>query len=147
MSKEVMQQALEALEKQKKFNSQQKQVHISCCLSAIAALREALEKPEQGPVAGTRCKIIESCKSCQHSAGRQSCLLANRSFESLDRSSQIPDWCPLPIYTAPPAKSAKPLTDEQIVDIYFGQTMNGDLTTNSILNFARAIEAAIKEQS
>ena len=30
----------------------------------------------QEPVAGARCKIIYNCKSCQHSAGRQSCILA-----------------------------------------------------------------------
>ena len=35
-----------------------------------------LPAAHQEPVAGARCKIIYNCKSCQHSAGRQSCILA-----------------------------------------------------------------------
>jgi hypothetical protein len=55
------------------------------------------------PLAGQRCKIVESCKSCQHSAGRRRCMLAERDFDSLERKALPPEWCPLPIYTAPPA--------------------------------------------
>lgn len=62
---------------------------------------------QQEPVAGLRCKIIETCKSCQHSVGRLSCSLAGRDFDSPERSSTPPEWCPLPIYTPPPA--SKPL--------------------------------------
>ena len=63
---------------------------------------------QQEPVAGLRCKIIENCKSCQHSVGRLSCSLAGRNFGSLERSSVPPEWCPLPLYTYSPA--SKPLT-------------------------------------
>ena len=63
----------------------------------------AAEQPatQQAPVAGARCKIIDNCKSCQHSAGRQSCMLANRAFEGRERPPTPPDWCPLPLCNAP----------------------------------------------
>ena len=60
-----------------------------------------LPAAHQEPVAGARCKIIYNCKSCQHSAGRQSCMLANRAFEGRERPPTPPDWCPLPLYAAP----------------------------------------------
>jgi hypothetical protein len=47
-----------------------------------------------------RCKIVENCGKCQHSVGRQSCGLAMRDFDSLERAAEPPDWCPLPIYSA-----------------------------------------------
>lgn len=66
----------------------------NCCECCILAAQQA-------PVAGARCKIIDNCKSCQHSAGRQSCMLANRAFEGRERPPTPPDWCPLPLYAAP----------------------------------------------
>jgi hypothetical protein len=51
------------------------------------------------PVAGKRCILVESCKSCKHSLGRLSCTLANRDFDSITRTAVPPEWCPLPVYT------------------------------------------------
>ncbi|MGX5662196.1 hypothetical protein [Diaphorobacter nitroreducens] len=69
--------------------------------NALAAAPTTQEAPEQEAAIGARCKVIENCKSCQHSVGRQSCALADRKFDSLSRSSAPPEWCPLPLYTAP----------------------------------------------
>ena len=69
----------------------QSENYCECCILAA----------QQRPVAGARCKIIDNCKSCQHSAGRQSCMLANRAFEGRERPPTPPDWCPLPLCNAP----------------------------------------------
>ncbi len=74
-------------------------------------LRERAYWLKDAPMAGLRCKIIENCKSCQHSVGRVSCSLGGRNFDSLERSSTPPEWCPLPIYIPPqPAAQQGPLT-------------------------------------
>ena len=85
--------------------------------SMIDAAPEA-PAAQQAPVAGARCKIIDNCKSCQHSAGRQSCMLANRAFEGRERPPTPPDWCPLPLYAAPRVTPAD--IDANIVkEVYF----------------------------
>ena len=73
------------------------QKQIAECLTNAASVEPA----KREPVAGVRCKIVESCKSCQHSFGRKSCALAEREFDSLERQSTPPEWCPLPLYAAP----------------------------------------------
>ena len=73
-----------------------------------------LPAAHQEPVAGARCKIIYNCKSCQHSAGRQSCMLANRAFEGRERPPTPPDWCPLPLYAAP----QQPVQQEPVAWMY-----------------------------
>lgn len=72
-------------------------------MMAAQMLRDQITQaaPQQEAAIGARCKVIENCKSCQHSVGRQSCALADRKFDSLSRSSAPPEWCPLPLYTAP----------------------------------------------
>ena len=122
---------------------------------------------QQAPVAGARCKIIDNCKSCQHSAGRQSCMLANRAFEGRERPPTPPDWCPLPLYTTPqPTENLRckstqkrlamlwgyvkqdlarqPLTDEQIVAVADKSRAAeaGDAGYILPISFARAIEEA-----
>ena len=56
-----------------------------------------------------RCELVESCRKCRHSVGRQSCALTGRDF--IDAG--IPDWCPLPVYRvtaqAAPAPAAAPM--------------------------------------
>ena len=50
------------------------------------------------PQPAVRCELVESCRKCRHSVGRQSCALAGRDFDG----AGIPAWCPLPVYgTAP----------------------------------------------
>ena len=100
----------------------------------------AKQRHEPEPVAGVRCKIIENCKSCQHSVGRISCSLANRDFDSLERSAVPPDWCPLPLYTSPPKREWQGLTDEEI------DTWN-IVGHESLREFVRAIEAKLKEKN
>lgn len=106
---------------------------------------------QQAPLAGARCKIIDNCKSCQHSAGRQSCMLADKKFEGREHPPTPPDWCPLPLYTAPqPARQL--LTDEQMYSLYC-EAMKGYYVSalhywrnEEAHKFARAIEAAAANQ-
>ena len=82
----------------------QSENYCECCILAA----------QQRPVAGARCKIIDNCKSCQHSAGRQSCMLANRAFEGRELPPTPPDWCPLPLYAAP----QQPVQQEPVAWMY-----------------------------
>ena len=99
-----------------------------------------LKPPEhEKPVAGVRCKIIKNCKSCQHSVGRISCALANKNFDSLERSAMPPDWCPLPFYTSPQAREWVGLTNEDCT------ALSKTVAVNKYQ--IRAIEAKLKEKN
>lgn len=81
-------------------------------IRAIVNAARSQPAAQQGEAAA-RCELVTSCKSCRHAMGRQSCALAQRDFDG-GRPAAPPDWCPLPLYTAPPARQAVALTDEQI---------------------------------
>ena len=115
---ELLAQALEALETADESAFWVKQE------SVVKALRERLAQPEQEPVAvvsgyyGGQCVILP--------------IDPARIFNSNTA-----------LYTSPPAQR-KPLTDEEIEDLYFDKFSMGELKA-----FARAIEAAhgIKEKN
>ena len=93
------------------------QLHAIGAISVKQSIRPQAQPDtaaQQAPVAGARCKIIDNCKSCQHSAGRQSCMLANRAFEGRERPPTPPDWCPLPLYAAP----QQPVQQEPVAWMY-----------------------------
>ena len=72
------------------------------CLHRIAEpVPAAVWQEQTGKESDARCKIIESCKSCQYCAGRQGCTLATKEFDNKQRPDVPPDWCPLPRYTQP----------------------------------------------
>ena len=95
---------------------------------ATEALRQALEQPEQEPVAYSYTSRI---------TGRQFFSIHPKPTQ-LDAET----WDIKPLYTEPPKR--KPLTDKQIVDCWNSVTL---WTANPKHDFARAIEAAhgIKE--
>ena len=111
--KELMQQALEALEEGYR-------THTPEFKNAIAALRERLAQPEQEPVAW----IDEF--------GNVFPLGAQRGPKHLNEPMK-------PLYTAPPQR--KPLSDEEISNTWC-KVSNTDFVTADTHVFARAIEAA-----
>lgn len=94
---------------------------------------------QQGEAAA-RCEPVTSCKSCRHALGRQSCALARRDFDG-GRPAAPPDWCPLPIYTASPARQAVTLTLDQIGDLEAGADALG-LSWAAKVSLTRAVERA-----
>jgi Mg2+/Co2+ transporter CorC len=120
MTKEVMKQALEALELHlKQYPHKQKGYTVD----AIEALEEALKQEQDEPVAyGMRDTMI--------GAGNR------MMYVRLDKNQ---DGCTVPLYERP--QSRKPLTAEQIAEII------GNMKSVTPSRIARAIEAAhgIKE--
>jgi hypothetical protein len=127
--KEVMQQALEALEG----------VYLSLQLpdllkvvGPITALREALEQPKQEPVAW------------QYKTAEAGIFVSDQLPQDVQVWQDI-EWS-IPLYTTPPQR--KPLTDEDIAEV--AERMEAtDATSSFWREFARAIEAAhnIKEET
>ena len=106
--RELMQQALEALEEVNYDQAYAKEV---------TALRERLAQPQMQPCAGRNCG---STNPNLHSA---------ECFEDYEQSTGMNQW--------------QGLTDEEIWSD--GSTM--DLSEDGIRNFARAIEAKLKEKN
>ena len=125
MSREVMQQALEALTEYDGTNGESKRKRV------LAALRERLAQPKQEPVAWRWKERI------------------NGDFDSWVVTSSEPPPFPSyaveqqPLYTSPPQRN--PLSDEEI-DVLI---LDSDGLPKSHLEFARDIEAAhgIKEKN
>ena len=123
------QQALEALE------PMQNDRDDTAIQRAITALRAALEQPEQEPVAWMDPNRGEVC--------RAHWLESHAPERDVDRFS-----CPL--YTHPPRREWRGLTDEQLLYVYnelpnWGMDM--DSLSPKLKQFARAIEAALKERN
>ena len=113
MSRAVMQQALEALESDPVTHA-----GLVDRKQAITALRAALAEPEQEPVAWQ--------------------WLDTANYRKKLPADAIPEhWRPL--FTAPTPR--KPLTEDEIVDIWAGVSMGYDDEIN-IIELARAIERA-----
>ena len=90
---------------------------------AIAALRERLAQPEQKPVA----------------------WLYRDSWGVMKLSQTMPPPVgAFPVYATPPQR--KPLTDEEISDLWC-KVSNTDFVTADTHEFARAIEAKLKERN
>ena len=101
---------------------------------AIPIIKEALAQPEQEPVATDweRIARVQNAKlmaMCNEAGGFE------KLCEVMDKYEE----------TIPPQR--KPLTDEQIDEIYFKSSLEVDSRCEDIYDFARAIEAAhgIKE--
>ena len=134
MSKEAMKLALEALEHMLEDAKQERLTveYWNECVDAITALREALaEQPaQQEPVA----------YAVYHRKGGGKSL---HWPEQHSPDGDANEYQLVPLYTSPPAQR-KPLTDEQIYDMY-----NEPRSDAEMVEFARAIEAAhnIKEKN
>ena len=103
----------------------------------IAALRTALAEPEQEPVAWS---VLDK-RTGKHWYTHESKYTAE--WHAKEYSHREPDGSPsmvvTPLYTHPPQR--KPLTDEEIVDIWADVSIDYDDQIN-IIEMARAIERA-----
>jgi len=123
--REAAQQALEALNHPGKAKTTDEQV-------AITALRAALEQPEQEPVAWMVYTLD----------GKSVCVTDNPAdFTDGHRA--------LPLYTHPPHREWRGLTEEEIRDLWsWSATSEAERTATTQQHaFARAIEAALKERN
>ena len=145
-NKEVMQQALEALETYKGFIDDahiiEGQWHwLDGSDNTITALRTALEQPEQEPVPD----------ALGHVGFQEWWDAVADGYEVNDFKKMRRAWNAALKHEAQPVAERKPLTDERIlhfVDTYVGgSSPSYPLDNSDWINFARAIEAAhnIKE--
>lgn len=118
--REAAQQALEALS----FSCPAPDL-MSKHEAAEAALRAALEQPEQEPVAWIQSNHLQQ-------AQREPFLCR------VEPMQRLPDFVPL--YTHPPRREWRSLSGEEIRQIALDMPIDGT-------NFARAIEAALKERN
>ena len=100
------------------------------------ACMEKLVQPEQAPVAW----MFEDDEDNGHKTFRQT-PPSPEAVAYLAKWNR-PAWAPL--YTAPPQR--KPLTDEEISNIWC-EVSNTDFVTADTHEFARAIEAKLKEKN
>ena len=136
MSREVLQQALQHVESNSFGGSD--------TLELIAALREALAQPEQEPVAWQltfRDEFDNPRREVLHSKQH---LISHVEHNTINRNLV----CSVtPLYTSPPQR--QPLTDGEIKQIELGlrQYNSRDTYDLSLNEFARAIEAKLKEKN
>ena len=126
MTKEVLKMALEALYALAAMNHTTQQMKSN----AINAIKEALSKPQQEPVAYGMWDTMIGC------GGRM-------MYVRLDKGQ---DGCTVPLYTTPPQR--KPLTRGQIREIEVDVSLNPSFDyITPAEQLCRAIEAAhgIKE--
>ena len=119
--KQAAQQALEAL----CLDAGDAQVTLEA--DAINALRAALEQPEQEPVAWM----------VYTEDGKSVCVT--------DNPADFVEWRSLPLYTHPPRREWRGLTEEEIVNVL--GNVRERLDGNVFVGFARIIEAALKEKN
>ena len=120
---EALRLALEALQYQDHLRGQ-----------AITAIKEALEQPEQEPVAWSY------WQSCLNDDGTQTAPWVHR-VEKFKPSESIINKNIVPLYTSPPKR--KPLTHPQIHELDWPD----GVPFEDILLLARAIEAKLKEKN
>jgi len=126
------QQALEALEYENSWHAHHKIKPYASTIDAIIALKAALEQPEQEPVAWLLTGGTDVYLASEFSPG----------------SEHEHEWTPL--YAHPPRREWRGLTDEQLLFVYnelpnWGMDM--DSLSPKLKQFARAIEAALKERN
>ena len=142
--RDIMQQALDALitcevqiESEWGVARSMEQIEADGDTSpVILALRERLAQPEQEPVAWM----------FQCTADNSVPVLLREKQNWAESGTGL--WVETPLYTSPPQR--KPLTDEQVGEIYYGIThQRATISGSWIKTFARAIEAAhgIKEST
>ena len=120
MSREVMQMALEALESSGVMWAETSE--------AITALREALEQPQQEPVAW----LFTNVQSGDIEA----------STDPDDKQGEREYWHPSPLYTAPPRREWQGLTEEEVDECYYWK--DRQWTTDELV---RHVEAKLKEKN
>lgn len=143
--RELMQQALDALETQERFWSAFRYEPHTDTQAAITALRDRLKQTEPGPVAWSY------WQSCLNDDGTQTAPWVHR-LSKFKPSESIINKEVVPLYTTPPQR--KPLTDEEILDCTIAAERNfynhmrsvrgQQLSQQDQLDWwiARAIEAA-----
>ena len=130
-NKEVMQQALEALEQLDGIDTETECVTIDVG-EVIDALRTALEQPDQEPVAWAVQGITQMIRG---------------EFAELDAKSKakrIGGTCvAYPLYTAPPQRSWVGLEPEEILDLFDRNNVYG----SKWVEFARTVEAKLRNKN
>ena len=112
--------------------------------NAIAALRQALEQQEQKPVAwsvldkrtGKHWYTHESKSTAQYYAN----LYSHRETDG------SPSMVVTPLYTAPPKREWKGMTDKEIQQVVYDLGTIGDLSHDEF-DIARAVAQALKERN
>ena len=124
MTREVLQQALEALEE---ISSHYMSLPKKGCM-ALAAIEEALAQPEQEPVALET--VYETIIQWDEGGGKRSRRELARRIVAL--------------YTTPPQRTWQGLTEDEINEV-----LGGDIRDepSGELEFVRAIEAKLKEKN
>jgi hypothetical protein len=125
--REAAQQALEALEELNGWQSLAPPVASQAGRQAAINLRAALEQPEQEPVAWRY----------QNSNTEREYLVWNKGTGGRN-------WTPL--FTHPPRREWRSLSEEEIAKCWHDTPWNADLKTR-VFTFARAIEQACKERN
>ena len=128
--RELMQQALDALIVYDGTNGESKRKRV------LAALRERLAQSEQEPVAW----MYHGIRHDDTPHERPSLIWKP---EYMDAMSAEKGAKASPLYTAPPPRQWQGLTDEEIDELALDE--NG--LPNSHIEFARAIEAKLKEKN
>ena len=119
--KETLKLALEALE----YTTDHDHPHYEDQLTAITAITEALAQPEQKP-------------------------WMYRIWNDKDAQWRLTDdcsWPAEPVYTTPPKRPWVGLTDEEISEIEDEYIVDYRIPAGSAWNFAKAIEAKLKEKN
>jgi hypothetical protein len=134
--REAAQQALEALEFMADEWGFTQKANRPERGQAIAALRSALEQPEQEPVAW----------ACFKNGELQTELIgteADVDFWCASNEPEMEGMVKGSLYTHPPRREWRGLTEEEINEA----TFHPDGCMNTHIEFARAIEAALKEKN
>jgi len=122
--REAAQQALEALEATHYDVGSAEKQRLQV-MDAITALRDALAQQEQEPVAWASKRELARIKDFD------STIYANGDFDGA-----------VPLYTQPPRREWQGLTEEEVKDLAGEDDIFG-----AIVEFARAIEAKLKEKN
>jgi hypothetical protein len=125
--REAAQQALEALEFMADEWGFTQKANRPERWQAITALRAALEQPEQEPVAWM----------VYTQDGKSVCVT--------DNPADFIEWRSFPLYTHPPRRTWRGLTEEEIDSVM--PYCHNEFDLAEFKDFARAIEAALKERN
>jgi len=129
--RDAARQALEALEYENGWHEQQKEKPYGSTLDAMDALRAALKQTEQEPVAWM----------VYTQDGKSVCVT--------DNPADFIEWRSFPLYTHPPRREWRGLTNLEFVQIELKLRKYHDYDRYdlSLNEFGRAIEAALKERN
>jgi len=131
--REAAQQALEALESTQLYCAHEHYPRRRVA-DALAALKAALEQPEQEPVAWIQPDHLQKARRAPFSC-------------RVEPTQRWADFVPL--YTHPPRREWRSLSEEEIRDLWsWSATAEAERTATTQQHaFARAVEAALKERN